>query len=153
MLTWSQWKKYSEKRYPETKITLCHVLIKCVTVCAYHDRFAWPVFSNRKLTRKKIVSSLFTLGFAWFLAISSEIPAKQSDSSKAEYFRPLTRWQKPAFVDISHNAVGCSSYFSIFQLIELKFNWLDKDEMAVSLHSQILSYPRIEEKAEELKND
>ena len=30
--------------------------------------------------------------------------------------RPLTRWQKTAIVDISHNAMGCSSHFSIFQL-------------------------------------
>ena len=81
VLTWSQWKKYSEKRYLETKIKLRHVLIECDTVCMYHDGFAWLVFCNRKLIRKKIVSSVFELSFLRFMAISSAVPTKQSDSS------------------------------------------------------------------------
>ena len=80
VLTWSQWKKYSEKSYPEKRLN-CAISIEWVTVCEYHNRFAWPVFCYWKLIRKKIVSLLFTIGFVWFVVISPAIPAKQSDSS------------------------------------------------------------------------
>ena len=78
VLTWSQWKKYSEKSYPETKIKLRHL-----DWVSHGMRVSqsFCLLCYWKLIRKKIVSLLFTIGFVWFVAISPAIPAKQSDSS------------------------------------------------------------------------